>query len=110
MGYAPRGGDFTPPPFVRQGQDKPRRAQASGACLDSQRPPVRFVTKGGIPSKPACAGFPVVDNARVSRNVRRLSSVRSGVHICAQNGLKNASHRETYSYVLDFNMKFVITH
>ena len=91
----PEWEDFTPPSFVRQGQDKPRRPQASGAGLDSQRPPVRFVTKGGIPSEPACAGFPVVEvGAFPSHEAVAVSGV---IDRCApKTARRNASHRETY--------------
>ena len=56
---------------------------------------MRFVTKGGIPSEPACAGFPVVEvGAFPSHEAVAVSGV---IDRCApKTARRNASHRETY--------------
>ena len=49
-GAAPHIGPYlTPPPLARHAHYEPRRRQASGAGLDSQRPSVLLVVKGDIP-------------------------------------------------------------
>jgi len=65
-----------------------------GAGLDSQSPPVFLVAKGGIPPKPACAGF--------FHNGRKVCFPESaaddagtgGGRVCVLGIIKNASHGE----------------
>ena len=91
-GYAPCGGILHRRPLPVKA--KTSRAAVGGAGLDSQSPPVVFVAKGGIPTKPAYAGFPVVGGGGAPRKGEAAAEGAGWARV--RPTPKNASHRETH--------------
>ena len=77
----PPQGDFTPPFFARQGQDKPRRPPSGGAGLDSQSPPAFFVVKGAYPQSWLAPVFSLLETSLFITATAGIIGKRANVHV-----------------------------